>query len=172
MVLKMDNIIKPSTNSIKKPNFIQISWKAPEFIFYKKSAWWYIVVVIVGLGLGALFYYLDNLLAIIAVLLTMIVLLIIGNQKPKEKNYTLTQNGIIIDNKETAYTDFKSYYVTYIENIATLHLEKAKKISAPITILLLNVNESQVIEIISKNLSENTKIKYSGGDVLSKWFRF
>lgn len=172
MVLKMDNIIKSSSNSIKKPNSIQISWKAPEFIFYKKSVWWYILVVIIGLGLGTLFYYLDNLLAIIAVLLTMIVLLIIGNQKPKERNYTLTQNGIIIDNKETTYTDFKSFYVTYLENTATLHLEKAKKISAPITIILFNVDESQVIEIISKNLPENTKIKYSGGDVLSKWFRF
>jgi len=85
MVLKMDNFIKPKNNLKDTVAQNLISWEAPEFIFYKKSAWWYIIVVIVGLGLGVLFYYLDNLLAIIGVLLTMIVLLIIGNQKPKER---------------------------------------------------------------------------------------
>lgn len=162
--------IDPMVNKNKRMAIV--SWQAPQFIYYQKKFWWYAILVLVGLGLATLFYFIDDLLGIIMVALAMLVFIVTSAQKPKKMFYKIGAEGITIDEKIYPFSDFKSFYITYTNGIATLHLTKIKKISVPISLILENVDEGQVLALIKKFLPENTKIKYSTSDILSKWFRF
>lgn len=149
-----------------------VSWKAPEFIRYNKNITWYVVLVSVAIALTVLFYYLDNLLAMIVVILALIVMLITANQKPKKRMYKLTKDGLKIDEKFYPMSDFRSYFVTYIEDIPNLHFEMTKKITPPISIFINGIDEKQVVDFLKIYLPENTKVNATATDLLSRWFRF
>lgn len=149
-----------------------ISWQAPEFIQYKKDMKWYVVLITFGVALTTLFYFVDNYLAMAVIVLAVIVMIMTANQKPKKRLYKLSKDGLKVDDNFYPISEFKSFFITYVENVPNLHFEKTKKMSLPMSIFLIDVNENSVIDFIKLYLPENTKIKATTSDLFSKWFRF
>lgn len=149
-----------------------ISWQAPEFIMYKKDMKWYVVLIVTGIALSALFYYADNVLAMIVVILAVIVMILTANQKPKNKMYKLTKEGLRVDDKSYPMSSFKSFFITYVEDNPNLHFEMTKKFSPPVSVFLNGVEEREITDFIKIYLPENTKVKATATDLFSKWFRF
>lgn len=149
-----------------------ISWQAPEFIEYKKNVNWYVILITIGIALSVFFYFVDNVLAIIVVVLGVIVMIITANLKPKKRLYRLSKKGLRISEKFYPISDFKSFFITYVENIPNLHFEKNKKFSTPISIFLIGIGENKVVDFLKLYLPENIKIQATATDLFSKWFKF
>jgi len=149
-----------------------ISWQAPEFLEYKKNISWYLILITLGIILSVIFYYTNNLLAIIMVILAVIVIIITASQKPKKRLYRLSKEGLKVNETFYPLDNFKSFFVTYVENVPQLHLEKVKKFSLPLDMFLTGVEENEVVNFIKLYLPENTKIKITTSDLFSRWFKF
>mgnify|MGYP000869346888 FL=1 len=98
----------------RKPATNILSWKAPDFVYYPKNFTWYLVVSVLAIGIGVAFYYMQNYLGMTMVILAGIILIILGNKKPKDRLYKIDRDNLYIDNKSYLLKDFKSYYVTYV----------------------------------------------------------
>lgn len=155
----------------KKENQI-ISWEAPEFIYYKKNTSWYIMLIVIGLALIGAFYFMDNLLAIGVVVFAIVVIFIISKQKPKNRLCKLSKDTITIENKSYPIADFKSFFITYTQEIPVLHFERTKKISTPINMLLVNIEEKKVVDFLKLFLPENQNPTLPMSDTFSNWFKF
>jgi hypothetical protein len=162
---KLDSMMSKSIDQV-------ISWQAPEFIEYKKDIWWYVGLVFIGIVLIAIFYFTDNLLAIIMIILAEIVIIMTAKQKPKIRSYKLSKDGLYINNKLYPMKDLKSFFITYVENTPNLHFEMVKKFSPPLNVFLAETDENQILNLIRSHLPENTKIKATASDLFSKWFKF
>lgn len=156
----------------RKPATNILSWKAPDFVYYPKNFTWYLVVSVLAIGIGVAFYYMQNYLGMTMVILAGIILIILGNKKPKDRLYKIDKDNLYIDDKIYLLKDFKSYYVTYVGDYVNLHLEKNKKLSTPISTLLSNNDAETIINYIKKYFPENTKITNTASDLFSNWFKF
>lgn len=149
-----------------------ISWQAPEFIEYKKNTGWYVILIVVGIVLAIAFYFMANYLAIVVVALAVMVIIITGKQKAKQRFYKLSSEGLKINEKFYPMNEFKSFFISYVGDTANLHLEKTKKFSPTVNTFLVGVNENEVIDFIKSCLPENTKISTTASDLFSNWFKF
>lgn len=158
-----------SSNMVGK----SVSWEAPEFVQFERSVWWYVILIAVGLVLMIMIYFMDqNYLGMGVVALAVIVMIIMAKQKPRIQKYSISSDMISIGDKNTPIAEFKSFYVTYVNGIANLHIERAKKLSSPVSMFITNNNEQTVLDFIKKILPENVKINSTAGDMFSNWFRF
>lgn len=149
-----------------------VSWQSPEFIDYKKDMKWYVGLITIGVALTILFYYVDNFLAIVVVVLAVIIILMNAKQKPKMRLYKLSKDGLKINDTFYPMNDFKSFFISYVEDTPNLHLERTKKFALPISIFLTDTEQEKVFDFIRIYLPENTKVKATTSDLFSKWFRF
>lgn len=150
----------------------KIYWEAPEFIHYDRGTKWYIALFVAGAGLAVLFWWLDNFFGFVAVILAVVVFFILSRQKPKKRRYGLSEEGIIINEKLHAFSNFKSFYITFTDNIASLHLEPTKKLAFLASALLAGVDAQKVADFVNQYLPENQKAAVPVNDLFSKWFRF
>ena len=149
-----------------------ISWQSPDFVFYEKTNNWYIILVTAGIALCAAFYFMDNILGIVMVVLAVIILVITANKKPKNRAYRLTADEISVNDDKYPLSDFKSFYLTFVDQYATLHLEKTKKLSSPLSMLIPENEVENISNLLKSVLPENTKITYNTNDLFAKWFKF
>ena len=172
--MKGGNMKNKAVDLVAKKSTINqiISWQSPDFVFYKKNTNWYIVLVTAGVALCAAFYFMDNLTGIIMVVLAVIVLIVTANKKPKNRTYRLTSEEITINDEKYLLSDFKSFYITFVDQYATLYLEKTKKLSSPLSILLPAEETENIAKLLKQVLPENTKITYNTNDLFAKWFKF
>ncbi len=164
-IRKLDSMPMKTNNKI-------LSWQAPEFIQYQKNTQWYVILVTVGIALTILFYYVNNILAMIMVILAVAVLFITANQKPKNRICKLTKDGLKINDKFYPMADFKTYFITYVENTPDLHFEMTKRFSAPVSVFIEGIDEKEIVDFIRIYLPENTNVKATATDLFSKWFKF
>jgi len=166
---KMIDVTKTkSAQSIKS-----ISWQAPEFIQFDRSVWWYVILILTGLGLMTAFFFMDrNYLGMGVVGLAVIVMIILAGQKPHILNYTISSEEITIGDKSIPISEFKSYYVTFVNNVANLHFEKSKKISMSISVYLNELKAKEILDFVETILPENVKINNTASDLFSNWFKF
>lgn len=150
-----------------------ISWEAPEFIYYPKNLSWYIILILITLGIATVFYFMENYLAIAVAIFAGITLFITSKQKPKKRLCKISKDTIEIGEKIYPMNSFKSFFTTYTDNsITNLHFERDKRFTSPISLLLTNVDESQVIDFIRLFLPENQRPTIPVSDTFSKWFKF
>lgn len=150
-----------------------IEWQSPEFIQFKRTTSWYVILIVAGLGLATAFYFLgQNYLGMIAVILAAAVMIILSKQKPKMINYIFNPDSISIKDKIYPLGEFKSFYITFVNDIPNLHIERNRKLSSPISIILDTPKQNEIIDFVKSILPENTKINYTANDVISNWFKF
>lgn len=164
--------VKMTKKPAEKLVSAKIYWEAPEFISYDHGTKWYITLFAVGVGLAVLFWWLDNFFGFIAIILAVIVFSILSRQKSKKRSYGLSDEGMIINDKLHLFSNFKSFYITFTDNVASLHLEPTKKLAMLSSALLVGVDAQKVADFVNQYLPENQKAGVPTNDLFSKWFRF
>ena len=161
----------PKINSISsdKPLF---SWKAAEFVEYKKTPLWYFVVSSISIILGLTFAYYQIWTATIVAGAGLAALLAQAGIKPKKNLYELYREGLAIDKKPYRFNEFKSFWIISGPAIPNIRFEKSGRFAGHLNVPVEDEDPDQLRLFLKKFLPENT----SGGrdiqDILSHWFRF
>lgn len=102
--------IEPTAQSPKDGD--SVSWTASEFIAHQKSAGWYGILVTVALVIAAVIYLLTrDLITTGFVIFGAVVLGYYASRQPRELQYRLDANGVVIGDKHYEYDVFRSFSI-------------------------------------------------------------
>jgi hypothetical protein len=138
----------------EKNNSILLSWTAPEFIKHEKSAGWFWALGIIGVALVVVSLMMQNYLFILIVILAAFLIYIQAKKRPTNIRVTLTNKGIIINDKEYAYSDLRSFWIFEEPEIECLSLISKKLTQPQIQIPFGEQNPKKIREILIKFITE------------------
>ena len=150
----------------------KISWTAPEFTEYDKKPSWYASIAIVGVILIIFFIFTKIYAGAAVMIAAMLVLFSQATIKPKNTQYSISSEGISINDKLIPMDKLKSFWIVQTDTLPRLYIVRVGKISLPISVYLKDVNEANIKNILTKYLPEEN----DGGELIhetiNKWFKF
>lgn len=152
----------------------EISWSAPEFVYYHKTAGWYtaffaIAAVFIGWAAWRKDFFLISVLLIIFILA-----FVFGRRQPKNVKITLTEQGLKIKGLLYRYdTVLKSFWIVYrLPEAKTLNFETTNYLNHEITVQLGDQNPLEARDFLLKYLPEDLEREESTFDKWLRLFRF
>jgi hypothetical protein len=148
-------------------NFIQeeeneefISWQIPEHDVYERGRTWYIIFSIVVGGLLLYGFLTANfLLAVIAIMASLVILLHDSQEAPQIK-FSITEEGIYVGRKFYDFDEFEQFAIVYKPNqdIKNLYLDFKNKFKPMLSIPLEDKNPIYIRNLLSEYLEEDTEM--------------
>lgn len=150
----------------------ELSWEASEYIHHHKPAGWYTAFGLITVALGALLYIvLQDYLTIAVVVLMAVAILVYGVRKPNTLRYSITADGLKIDEKEYSFDRFKSFSIIEDGGLHSINLDPLHRFAPPLTIYFAPEDEQKVTELLGEYLPQNQK-EPDIIDRLTRYLRF
>lgn len=168
-ILNLRKISDPKPKSLQKPKEkfriienkpvenknLNISWEAPSFYYNPQKRYLSVLIAALLSGAVALLIFNYSSLTSIFLILSSLVLLLYGNQKPTISKISVGQSGISVDDIVYSYKDLKSFWIEYNPGGSKeLSLESAKWYMPYVKILLSNQNPIELRSLIISFLPE------------------
>jgi len=151
----------------------QVTWSAPEFIHYPKSAWWFVGLTIIGLGLAIYFAFQKEFLNAFLFLLFYAVVYYYSRVKAKILEIKIDQKGVTFGGNHISYAQTKSFWIVYEpEAVKTLNFETTAYLNRFVTLQLGSADPEQVREILSEHVAEDTDRGEQVSDKLARTLKF
>lgn len=142
---------KKKDDSVKLP----LKWLAEEYEYFKKSSEWFFAVIIISAAISAVSFILDNFLFGVLLFLSGAAIALYGIKKPRVIEFSITSQGVKIENKLFVYSDLDSFWLHYSPPFYKLLSLKSKKTFMPhISIPLGDADPNTVREILIKFMKE------------------
>ncbi|HSW81718.1 MAG TPA: hypothetical protein VLG40_04960 [Candidatus Saccharimonas sp.] len=129
-----------------------VSWEASEYIHHSKGAQWAIIfgaIVVAGL---ALTIWLQAWTMVGLVVAMAVAFGVFAFRPPKVKHYTLTHDGLTIDNKTYALSDFRSFGVLSEDAFFSIMLIPIKRFMPAISMYFAQEDGEQIVDILGSHL--------------------
>lgn len=132
-----------------------LSWQAPEYVYIKKSPDWYWAVGIMSIGFFVVAVIFQNFLFGAFMLLGGFTVALYGARPPRIVTFTLSVEGIRIENRVYPYESLKSFWIFYRPpDIKELSIESQKMIMPQIKIPLGEANPAEVRAYLQQFMPE------------------
>lgn len=143
----------PASKAVSEPEVAfapgAISWSAAEYIEHDRSRRWYLMLVVGAsvLALVAIFLLKDWIFAVLIVVMSAVVVMF-AKRPPREINYTLTQEGLLIGQKFFAMDSFRSFGLVKEGAIWNVRLISNKRFVPPVTAYLPDDVGEKVVDVL------------------------
>ena len=114
---------------------IAFSWQASEFVQHHKGAGWYAILLTVSAILIGVAAWLHSWLEIGVFIAVCAVVIVYARKPPRTLMYELSSEGIHIDGRLYAFTEFRSFAVMSDEEWQSIDLEPTKRLSPRVVML-------------------------------------
>lgn len=132
-----------------------ISWEAPSFYYNPQKRYLSMLIVALLTGAIALLIFERDALTSIFLILSSLVLILYGNQKPMASKIKIDQSGILVDDRMYYYKDLKSFWIDYNPGgPRELSIESVKWYMPYIKVLLNEQNPIEVRSLVINFLPE------------------
>lgn len=130
----------------------EINWQAFEYEHQTKSADWFWIIWILAIGIAITAYLFNNLLFGIFILISAFCLSLYASRKPSLLNFTISEKGILINEKLIPFISLKSFWIEDDKKI----IFQANRKTAPYIIIPLDdsVSIKYLREYLLKQLEE------------------
>jgi hypothetical protein len=153
----------------------KIEWTALEFKKYKKGKKWFVFPALLALAVIIAAILLKNLLLVIATILTVFVVYIYAKKEPRKIKFSISGNGVQIDQIVYKFEDLKSFWIFYEPaspaggppEVKEISIRSKKAFMPYIKIPLNDQNPAEIRRLLLKFLPEK-KHKES---VIDEWTR-
>ena len=88
-------------------------WEAPAYERYERGPRWYLVMIIIALLFVGYAVWTANYLFAFIVLISAILLVLVGNEKPKRILVQIGQNGIVVNGEFMSFDDIRHFAIVY-----------------------------------------------------------
>jgi hypothetical protein len=143
----------------KVPEETLYEWQAPEFSYTQKPAGWYLAIFAFFIGLCVLaFFFISSpwqkyttigLLVVMAIATS-----VWANRKPKVSNYTVTNYGIMVDQKKYAFDDFRAFYEYMDYSQHSIDFVPGKRFGTLVSLPLATPAADEIVETVSHMVPE------------------
>ena len=155
------------------PTLPDISWSASEYLAHSKSAGWYGMLLLGGAALVAVIYFITggDLFATISVAIAILAVGAYAGRPPATKQYTLSEQGIQVDQATHQYSSFRSFSVVEDGAINSIWLKPLKRFS-PMLVMYCSPDEEEGIVNMLSNFLPHEQRELDPLDRLSRKMRF
>lgn len=159
-------------NPLTAKNTSLISWEAPEFVYYEKTAGWYIVIGLIGIGLTIYAIATKNPIMAITFGLIFIVMFLYAEKKPPILKFGIASRGIKIQDRIYYFNQLESFWIFYDPPTTKFISIKSKKTLMPlIRIPLDKANPLEIRKVLLQYLKEDEQHE-SLIDIITRIIRF
>lgn len=129
-----------------------VTWMAHEYLHHEKGATWFIlfavvITVLIGISVWTKAWSFTALIAVIAV-----VVVLYSKRPPRELAYSLTDDGLTIDNTLHKFDDFKSFGVIRDGNNFSVMLIPVQRFQPGITVYFPEESGEAIVDILGSRL--------------------
>jgi hypothetical protein len=130
-----------------------LSWNASEFMEHEKSSTWYVYLFFITIVIGAGIYFLTkDKITTAVIVIAGVVFGYFGARKPKNVNYQLDGDGIMIGQKFYDYNSFKSFALIDDSHAPSLVLIPLKRFMPSLALFYDRKDEKKIMDILSIRL--------------------
>jgi hypothetical protein len=141
----LENTDQPQTNQ-------QIAWTASEYVHHSKGALWLVgFIAIVALLLALAIWSQAWTFAVLIVVMG-VAMGIIAFRKPHELHYTLSDDGLTIDDKAYAFSDFRAFGVVDDGALYSIMLIPIKRLAPTVAVYFEEQDGEQIVDILGTYL--------------------
>ena len=135
------------------PGESMINWQASEFVHHEKSMEWFLALVGVGVALLLLDIFLIRswTFGILIVVMT-ITALLVARRPPRIITYTLTPDGIRIDEKRFGFHDFRAFGVVQEGAFYSIRIIPAQRFMPMVSVYFPPEMGEQIVDIFGSML--------------------
>lgn len=146
------------------------SWNIPEFEKYQRTIVWYVVMIGSGLGLFIWAVWTMNFLFAIIIFIIATIIFIHERREPDMLEFTIYEDGILLDRKFFLYKEIKKFWIIYEPPIVkNLYFQVNRQLRSELSIPLINMNPVYIRKILLKYLEEDLEQKdFSTNDQMQK----
>jgi hypothetical protein len=151
----------------------KISWQAPEFRHYEKSAGWYVTLISIVILVMAFFVIVQkDIFAAVTMGLIGLLIIFFSRQKPETIPIELTHKSVKYRNIEFPYKQIKHFWVVHNERHKTVNFETTTFVNNTI-ILELNDQDPEIIrQFLLQYLPEHEETEETTIQKLMHWLKF
>ncbi len=155
----------------KKTETTILSWKAPEFLHYKKNTWWFPILAASTVIFTTIFLLTGQYFVAIIVILGAIVMYRLAHQEPAVLPVIFTATGIKFKGELIPFTTLKTFWILEEAEVKRLYLQKIERFSAPVVIPLVKQDITKVRDFLQHFLPETHEVKEDIADKLNRFLR-
>ena len=146
----------------------RLSWEAPSFYFNPQKKYLSLIVIALVAGGGAMFFFVQDTLMAIFMVLASLVLILYSNKRPEISRIRIDQSGIVVGNNEYRYNDLRSFWIHYYPgNIKELSLE-SKKWYLPYVKVSVEDQNPLIIRSLLMNFLPEKEHEHSLVDIIAR----
>jgi len=149
-----------------------VSWVASEYISQTKNGGWYFALFgAIVLICGVVYLVSRDLLSVIFLSVMGILFAVIASRKPRQMQYTIDAEGILIGNREYDFGNFKSFSLQHDGAVGYISLLPLKRFMPEIVIYYAPEDEQRIFDALALNLP-NENHKETIADKFARIIRF
>jgi len=132
----------------------EVSWLGSEYIHHEKSGAWFMALFgIAVLAAGLVFLVTRDFITSGMIVFCAFIFGVFSRREPKQIQYSVSDNGIVIDDKSFSYKQFKSFSVAQEGAIENIILRPVKRFDTYKTIYCAPEQLDQIVEIMSSHMA-------------------
>ncbi len=129
------------------------SWTAAEFIEHPRTSSWYVMLFLATVLLAAAMYFVtkDYFATGVSVVVGIVIGVFAGH-KPRQLQYTITETGMQIGQKDYDYSLFKSFSLMHEGSTSSINFLPLKRFMPPVTAYLTPEIEERAVDLLGDYL--------------------
>jgi hypothetical protein len=132
------------------------TWDVAEYVQHDRPTRWYIIMLTLGLLLVGYGLFTNNFLFALIIVLFAIIVFLQAHQTPHSIPFSITDLGVIVNNRFYMYSEFMDFYIIYNPpEVKTLFLEPESSLRPRLRIPLHEQDPNEIKFTLRQFLSEN-----------------
>lgn len=132
------------------------TWEVAEYAQHERPTRWYVIMLTIGLFLVGYGLFTNNFLFALIIVLFAIIIFLQSHQKPHNVPFSITDLGVIVNNRFYAYSEFSDFYIIYNPpEVKTLFLEPESTFRPRLRVSLEDQDPNEIKFTLRQFLSEN-----------------
>jgi hypothetical protein len=129
-----------------------IHWTASEAIDHQRGFWWYFVVSLIAALIVGLSIWLKQWTTGGLALIILVTIIFIGRKPVRQINYTLTGEGLFVEDKLRPYSEFRAFGVRQDGPLWSIVLIPVKRFGMSTTMFITEDQGEKIVDAIGRVL--------------------
>lgn len=143
----------PVTSPRHQDEDVHLTWEASEYVMHHKSPLWFIGLGAITIGLAlVLWLTLQDMLAIIVLLLMAIAVIVYAVRPPHTLQYSISDDDIVVGHREYSYDNFRSFSIVRDGGLYSVTLMPTKRFSPAVSMYFPDDHADEIMELLSRHL--------------------
>ena len=151
----------------------EMSWQAPEFVHYSKSAAWFAVLALVGAALVLYALWQKDFLTAVLFVLLFLTVFYFSRKRPKTLTIKLAAHGVNFSGVHLPWQKIQTFWIVYDPpEVKTLNFETAAYFNRILTLQLGDADPLEIRAFLLAYLPEELDREEQLSDKISRKLRF